>query len=245
MQTWGCCFWVWAFKVNFWNTQWALQSTYTPFGQEGHDPIHKICPFITHLNQQLQKVYVPDKNICVDEATCPFKGRSWFRAYMKDKPTKWGFKFYKLCESSTGYVLHFEMFRVNRHLINKPCCCLAADAASAGQRLPLVHGQLLLLPQTVPWSRCHGGTMVCGTVRKNGSACRESCAKGTWTQAVDYRRMGSVVVCRWKDKKDFSCCLQCIIQFFTLLKPGTDWSKNPWQWLTQSAIWLVWITQIN
>ena len=142
-------------QVNFWNTKWALQSTYTPFGQEGHNPIHKICPFITHLNQQFQKVYVPDKNVCIDEALCPFKGRSWFRAYMKDKPTKWGLKFYKLCESSTGYVFHFEMFCVNRHPINKPCCCLAADATSAGQRLPLVHGQLLLLPQTVPWSCCH------------------------------------------------------------------------------------------
>lgn len=68
---------------------------------------------------------------------------------MKDKPTKWGFKLCELCESSTGYVFHFEMFCVSRHLSNKLCCCPPAEAVSAGQRLPLVCGQLLLLPQTV------------------------------------------------------------------------------------------------
>ena len=69
------------------------KAKFVPFPQDGHDPIHKIHPFIKHLNTHFQEVYGPQQNNCVDEAMCPFKGRSKFHVYMKDKPTKWGFKF--------------------------------------------------------------------------------------------------------------------------------------------------------
>ena len=58
----------------------------------------------------------------MDETICPFKGRSRFKVYMymRDKPTKWGLKFYELCESSSGYVYRFEMFCAAPGVSNKP-----------------------------------------------------------------------------------------------------------------------------
>ena len=35
-----------------------------------------------------------------------FKGRSCLKVYIKNKPTKWGFKLYNLCESTSGYCLN-------------------------------------------------------------------------------------------------------------------------------------------
>ncbi|GFR87618.1 PiggyBac transposable element-derived protein 4-like [Elysia marginata] len=40
--------------------------------------------------------------------------------YMKDKPTKWGFKLYELCESQTGYVYSLEMYCADKRISNKP-----------------------------------------------------------------------------------------------------------------------------
>ena len=95
-------------------------TTYIEHGQEGHDPIHKIRPFFSHLQEKFQMLYVPEQEICVDEAMCPFKGKSHFRIHMKDKPIKWGFKFHELCESKSGYVYQLEMFCGQPGLSNKP-----------------------------------------------------------------------------------------------------------------------------
>ncbi|GFO18782.1 PiggyBac transposase uribo1 [Plakobranchus ocellatus] len=93
---------------------------FIPCGEEGHDPVHKIRLFIDHLNICFKEMYVPRKKICIDEAMCFFKGRSRFKIYKKDKPTKWGFKFYELCESKRAYVYNFEMFCADKRLSNKP-----------------------------------------------------------------------------------------------------------------------------
>ncbi|KAK7097638.1 piggyBac transposable element-derived protein 4-like [Littorina saxatilis] len=180
-------------------------TTSVPFGEEGHDPIHKIRPLVTHLNTKFQETYIPDKTICVDEAMCPFKGRSKFRVYMKDKPTKWGFKFYELCDSSTGYVFHFEMFCADRRLSNKPydvVMRLMVPLMDKGYQLFI--DNYYCCPKVCEDLSARG-TMVCGTVRRNRVGLpKEMCAADVNLEkgAIDYRRKGSVVVCRWKDKKD-------------------------------------------
>lgn len=48
--------------------------TYIPFGQDNHDPIHKFRPFMTHLERKFAEAYVPEQQLALDEAMCPFKG---------------------------------------------------------------------------------------------------------------------------------------------------------------------------
>nr|KAG5702575.1 hypothetical protein BaRGS_003735 [Batillaria attramentaria] len=50
-------------------------ATYVPYGQPDHDPIHKIRPFMSHLQKKFAEAYVPEQKIALDEAMCPFKGR--------------------------------------------------------------------------------------------------------------------------------------------------------------------------
>jgi hypothetical protein len=38
------------------------------------------------------------------------KGRSGMRQFIKDKPTRWGFKLWVLAESSTGYTIDFNVY---------------------------------------------------------------------------------------------------------------------------------------
>ena len=81
-------------------------STYIPKGQPGHDPLHKIRPFFNFFIQKSKECFKPYANLTVDEAMCPFRGRVYFRVYMKNKPNKYGMKLFVLCDSATGYVLN-------------------------------------------------------------------------------------------------------------------------------------------
>ncbi|GFR89022.1 PiggyBac transposable element-derived protein 4 [Elysia marginata] len=93
---------------------------YVAGGAAGHDLLYKIHPFHDHLKQRFITVYSPEQNICIDETMCPWRGHSIMCVYMKDKPTKWGNKFYELFESSSGYVWSFEIMHGKANTSNKP-----------------------------------------------------------------------------------------------------------------------------
>ena len=57
-----------------------------------YDPCFKIRPMIKHLQQKFKEVYYPDKEICVDESMCAFKGRVSFRQYLPLKHHRFGIK---------------------------------------------------------------------------------------------------------------------------------------------------------
>ncbi len=63
------------------------------------DILWKIRPMMDMLNSSFRKYWKPSDRVAVDEAMIPFRGRISFKQYMKDKPTKWGFKMWKLCDS--------------------------------------------------------------------------------------------------------------------------------------------------
>ena len=88
----------------------ADNCNYIPFGNPGHDPLFKIRPFIEILQVKFREGLVPEQNLSLDEATCPFKGRIKFRVYNPHKPKKWGIKIYEVCESSSGYCCEFEVY---------------------------------------------------------------------------------------------------------------------------------------
>ncbi|KAK3772918.1 hypothetical protein RRG08_024102 [Elysia crispata] len=64
--------------------------SYIPINQVGQDPLYKIKPVYERLQAKFQEVYVPLKEIAVDEAMCPWRGKLRFKVYLKDKPTPGG-----------------------------------------------------------------------------------------------------------------------------------------------------------
>ena len=81
-----------------------------PPGQPGHDKIHKIRKVVTILNRNFQKNWTPHQQNSVNEGMFPFKGRIGFKQYMKDKPTMWGIKVWKVVDSVMAYLLHFSIY---------------------------------------------------------------------------------------------------------------------------------------
>ena len=198
-------------------------TTYIEHGQEGHDPIHKIRPFFSHLQEKFQMLYVPEQEICVDEAMCPFKGQSRFRVHMKDKPIKSGFKFYELCESRSGYVYRLEMFCGQPGLSNKPydvVMRLMDPLLNKGYHLYIDN---YYCEPSVCATLAAKKTMVCGTVRKNRQQMpRDLCDQPLDRGQMDYRRRGSVVAVKWRDKKD-------VFMLSTMHKPQLQHTRGRYE----------------
>ena len=71
------------------------------------DVLYNVRPIITHL-QNIFKSFKPKEFICIDEQVVLFKGRLCIKQYNPNKPKKWGYKLYVLCDDE-GFVHNFEV----------------------------------------------------------------------------------------------------------------------------------------
>ena len=62
------------------------------------DQLRKIRPLYDHIKQRCLDLYQPLQHLSVDERMVKSKARSHFVQYMKDKPVKWGFKFWVIAD---------------------------------------------------------------------------------------------------------------------------------------------------
>ena len=86
----------------------ADNSTLSPPGSPGYDRLGKIAPIIDMLSEQFAAVFNPVKEISVDEAMIPFKGRSSFKQYLLLKPIKRGIKVWMQADAVSGYISAFQ-----------------------------------------------------------------------------------------------------------------------------------------
>ena len=81
-----------------------------------HDPLHsndkaaKIRPLIEHLNHVYQRYSKPVCNQSIDEHMVKFKGHHSMKQYIKNKPIKWGIKFWLRSDAATGYLYEFDIY---------------------------------------------------------------------------------------------------------------------------------------
>ncbi|GFN83543.1 PiggyBac transposable element-derived protein 4 [Plakobranchus ocellatus] len=177
--------------------------SFVPHGQPDHDPIQKIRPFVHYLNAKFKEVYQPQREVCIDEAMIPFKGRSRCKVYMKDKLTKWGIKLYELCESSSGYVWSVEMYCAEKRISNKPVdvtMCLLQPLLDQGYRLYV--DNYYCCPDL--WNQLQGrNTMLVGTCRKNRVGMPVDLFQNRQRPGdFDFARKGQLVAKRWFDKRE-------------------------------------------
>jgi hypothetical protein len=74
------------------------------------DPFIKIRPLLTELSASSSAAFNHFQALAIDEQTIAFKGTHKAKQYNKQKPQKWGFKNFALCESRTGFLLSFRMY---------------------------------------------------------------------------------------------------------------------------------------
>ena len=88
----------------------ADNSTLSPPGSPDYDRLGKVRPVAEMLSDRVAAVYEPGRDISIDEAMIPFKGRSTLKQYMPLKPVRRGIKVWTKAEASSGYVSAFQVY---------------------------------------------------------------------------------------------------------------------------------------
>ena len=81
-----------------------------PRGQPGYDKLFKLRPFVDPLIRSFQEMFVPQKQLSIDEGMISYKGRLSFLQYLPKKPQKWGMKVWVLADSKLGYTYNWKLY---------------------------------------------------------------------------------------------------------------------------------------
>jgi hypothetical protein len=65
---------------------------------------NKVKNVSEYIDNKCKELYIPGKNVAINEITVGFKGRIQFKCYSLKKTTKWGLRIFCLCDSENGYV---------------------------------------------------------------------------------------------------------------------------------------------
>ena len=79
--------------------------------KEEGDKLHKVRPLYDYLSKRCEELYQPHREVSIDERMVRSKARFSFRQYIRNKPTKWGFKLWCMCDSHNGYTCAFSVYR--------------------------------------------------------------------------------------------------------------------------------------
>ncbi|XP_023210227.1 piggyBac transposable element-derived protein 4-like [Centruroides sculpturatus] len=91
------------------NLHFADSTTYNPETHE-NPKLWKIWPVVKNLNLKFSSFYTPEQNVSVDESLLLFKGRLSWKQYIPLKRSRYGVKFFMLCESKSGYLCKFIIY---------------------------------------------------------------------------------------------------------------------------------------
>ena len=76
--------------------------------ETGYSKLGKVQPVIDSVNKQCQTMYNVGREVSVDEAMIPFKGRLAIKQYMQNKPVKRGIKVRAMADANNGYVVYTD-----------------------------------------------------------------------------------------------------------------------------------------
>ena len=176
-------------------------------GERGYDPLYKVREVMEILNLTFRRHYHPHKEMSIDEAMVAFKGRSFLKQYLPNKPIKWGFKVWTLADSHNGYVLQFQPYTGKR--ATPSVNGLGYDVVTDLSAFYLEKNHHLFfdnLFSSLPLMDhlSANGTYACATFRKNRKGIPDAVKKpGKLAEGVSVKlQRDDLVVCVWHDKKD-------------------------------------------
>ena len=70
------------------------------------DKFAKVRPLIDKLNEQCLANYLPEQSVSIDESMVPYFGRHGCKQHMRNKPVKFGYKFW-VAATPLGYAIWF------------------------------------------------------------------------------------------------------------------------------------------
>lgn len=81
-----------------------------PRNDENFDRLHKVRPFLDYLTLKFRTEYNCGRELTLDEAMVPFKGRLGIKQRIASKPVPWGIKLWVLTDANNSYLTNVEVY---------------------------------------------------------------------------------------------------------------------------------------
>lgn len=183
------------------------------YGDPGYSKIQKVKPILTQLATKCGELFIPDRDLSVDEAMVKYKGRSSIKQYIPKKPIKRGFKIWMLADSNSGYITNFKVYEGKTGGVAEKGLGASVVLSLTEQVQKKYHhiffdnfftGINLML------DLLRRGTYSCGTMRSDRKGFPPSLKpvlKKGFPNRGDYKqeRNGNLSVVVWQDTKAITC----------------------------------------
>ncbi|XP_069176151.1 piggyBac transposable element-derived protein 4-like [Procambarus clarkii] len=168
------------------------------------DRLIKVRPLMDYFSEKFESVYIPKKELSLDEGTMAWRGRLSFKVYNPNKPDKYGVKFYMLAEGKSGYIYKFDVYCGIGKTTVETVMGLMAPLVNKGYHLYMdnYYNSVSLTEQLR-----EVGVYTCGTLRLQRGAPKDlqQVVKGKMaTDTTVYMRKDNTFVIVWKDKRPVS-----------------------------------------
>jgi hypothetical protein len=172
--------------------------------QQQSGPLRKVHWFVRQMQDNFSSFYMPSQALTVDEAMVGYKGRSEMKQYIKNKPTKWGYKIW--CLASSNYLLAFHVYEGKRSSkrINSPHDAVIFLTHNYQHRNHILYLDRGFTSPVLLDELLRRGIRCCGTVSKNRKELPKellSSADQLEDSEFAYRQRGELGMIVWKDRR--------------------------------------------
>lgn len=170
--------------------------------------LRKIYELYTLLNENFEKIYTPNQNICIGESLMGFKGKlSWIQ-FIPSKRSRFGLKFFMLCESESSYIWKSLIYTGKDTEFNPKYAAFDATGSVVltlckkllNKRYCLVMDNFYNSAKLFEYLQ-DKQTNVYGTVRPNRKNLPTNFNKNKLTKGELSWMKGNLIVMRWCDKR--------------------------------------------
>lgn len=171
------------------------------------DPLNKIRSVFTSLMAGFGQMFIPHRDLCINESLLLWKGWLGFRQYIPSKRKRFGIKLFMLCDVLTGYVINVVVYTgSSTDITHTPGLGVSGSVVLTLLKPYLGRGHTLYVDNwyTSPSLFNHllrGKTGACGTVRANRKGMprfRDRMSSGE----ADFKSCEEMLAMKWHDKRD-------------------------------------------
>lgn len=188
------------------------------YDQQAHPnpKLKKIWEVYEMINANFEKVYIPERDISIDESLMAFKGNISWKQFIPTKRARFGLKFFMMCESKSSYIIKTVLYtgKSTEKKSNDKCSVTTSIVMKLCEKL-LHKGYCLTMDNFYNSPELYellleNKTDAYGTLRSNRKGLPDGLRKTKLkkNEAVCWEKEGMIVM-KWCDKKEISLISTC------------------------------------